>query len=135
MSKVYYFLTMTIGLTILMKLAGVPYGGEGLLNYFGLNTNNIFPKTAEFYILVVGVFIIAAAIGAVFSNKEAALRAGMGTGIMGVGIGAFVGILTFIKGIASGTDTWIFNVVLLIFAVYIVGFVWSMISWWSGVDD
>ena len=135
MSKVYYFLTFTVGLTLLMKMAGIPYGGEGLLDYFGLNTESLFPKTSEFYVMIVGMFVIAAAIGAVFSNKEAALRAGIATGIMGVGIGAFIGILTYVKNFNDSTSSWIFSVVLLIFTVYIVGFVWSMISWWSGMDD
>ena len=134
MSKVYYFMILTIGLTILMKMAGVPYGGEEVLNWIGLNTDSIYVTTSYFFIAVVAVFGIAATIGAVFSNKEAALRAGISSGIMGIGIGCFVGILNYVKDISTGSDSWVFYVVFLIFAVYIVGFIFAMIDFWGGTN-
>ena len=134
MSKVYYFIIFTIGLTILMKMAGIPYGGEEVLNWIGLNTDSTFVTTSYFYIAIVVMFGIAATMGAVFSNREASLRAGIATGIMGVGVGAFIGILNYVKNISSGNDSWVFSVVFLIFSVYIIGFIMSMIEFWGGTN-
>lgn len=132
MSKVYYFITMTLGITLLMKMAGIPYGGEDLLNWIGLNTDNVFVTTSYFYVAVVVMFGVAATVGSIFS-KESSLRATLATGIMGVGVGAFVGILNYTKDLAMGTSQeWVYYVVFLIFGVYIVGFVFSMIEWWGG---
>lgn len=133
MSKVYYFITFTIGLTILMRLAGVPYAGESqIINWLGLDPSGMYVKTSTFYLALIVVFGIAAAVGAVLSNKEAAIRAGIATGIMGIGIGTFIGILQTINSLTSGTsDSWIFSIVFLLFSVYIVGFIFAMIEWWS----
>jgi hypothetical protein len=136
MSKVYYFITMTIGLTILMRLAGIPYAGETqILEWLGLDINNVYTTTSAFYLMLVaplGFFVIAAGIGAVFSNKEAALRAGIAAGIMGVGMGTFIGILQYVQNVTRDTpNTWIFSLVFLIFSTYIVGWIFAMLEWWS----
>ena len=132
MSKVYYYITITIGITILMKLAGIPYiGSETFLNWLGLNPDNIVVSTSSFVIAVIVMFGVGATLGSVFS-KESSLRATLATGILTTGIGAFLGILNYVKDIAQGSQEWIFYIVFMIFAVYISGFIFSMIEWWGG---
>jgi hypothetical protein len=136
MEKLYYFIIFTTGITILMKMAGIPYAGENeIINWLGLNIDNFAPKTSLFYLAltapIIGLFAIAAVIGLVASNKEASLRAGLASGILGVGVGSFIGILSYIKDIATDSQIWIFYVTFLIFAVYIVGYVLATIEWWS----
>lgn len=132
MSKVYYFITITIGLTILMKLAGVPYAGsEQLIDWLGLDPNNLYVTSSVFFGIIIAMFGTAAAMGVVSSNREASLRAGISTGILGVGIGAFIGILQTVKNMAQGSQEWVFYIVFMIFVVYITGFIFAMIEFWG----
>ena len=136
MSKVYYFISITMGLTILMKLAGIPYTGEEqMLNWLGLDPNNFNPTNSLFYVALIapitGLFTVAAVVGSIFS-KESTIRAVLASGILGVGIGAFVGILNYVKDIAQGSQQWVFYIVFMIFAVYITGYVLALIDWWGG---
>lgn len=143
MSKVFYFITITIGLTILMYLAGIPYAGSNtFLNWMGLNPTNssadlsnpTIPTTnsSTFVIAVIAVFAVGATLGSIFS-KESSLRAILATGILTTGVGAFVGILSFVKDIAQAEgQIWIYWFVFLILGVYIAGFVLSMLDWWGG---
>ena len=132
MSKVYYYITITIGLTILMKLAGIPYAGsDTFLNWMGLDPNNLGVSTSYFVIAVIGVFAVGATLGSIFS-KESSIRATIATGILTTGIGAFMGILLYVKDIAQGSQQWVFYIVFMIFAVYISGFIMSMIDFWGG---
>lgn len=132
MSKVYYYITITIGITILMKLAGIPYAGsDTFLNWIGLDPNNLGVATSAFVIAVIGVFAIGATLGSIFS-KESSIRATIATGILTTGIGAFMGILLYVKDIAQGSQEWVFYIVFMIFAVYISGFILSMVDWWGG---
>lgn len=137
MAKLYYFMIMTVGLTILMKVAGIEFGGESMLDWVGISLDIQFITSSAFYIALTLFFLAAAGIGAVLSNREASLRAGFiwtttGTGILGMGIGTFVGILNHIKNINQGaSDIWIYYVVLLIFSVYIIGYIMALFEWWS----
>ena len=132
MSKVYYYITITIGLTLLMRFAGIPYiGSEALLNWIGLNPDNVVVSTSYFVLAVIGMFAVGATLGSIFS-KESSIRATMATGILTTGIGAFLGILNYVKDIAQGSQQWVFYLVFMIFAVYISGFILSMVDWWGG---
>lgn len=136
MEKIYYLIILTVSLTVLMQLAGITYTGQiEILNWLGMDINNFNPKTSDFYLAltapIVGLFIVGAAVGAVASQREASLRAGMAGGILGVGAGAFVGILLHIKNVATGNDDWIFYLVFLIFSVYIVAYILAALEWWS----
>jgi len=134
MSKVYYYITITIGLTILMKLAGVPYAGsDTLLTWMGLDYNNLAVSTSYFVLAVIGCFTVGAVLGSIFS-KESSIRATIATGILTTGIGAFIGILNYVKNAAQGSQEWIFYIVFMIFAVWISGFIFSMIGWWGGTE-
>ena len=132
MSKVYYYITITIGLTLLMRFAGIPYvGSETLLDWIGLNPDNVVGTTSTFILAVLGMFTAGAVLGSIFS-KESSIRATMATGILTTGIGAFMGILNYVKDVAQGSQEWVFYIVFMIFAVFITGFILSMIDWWGG---
>ena len=135
MSKIYYFMTITVGLTILMKFAGIPFAGQDtLINMFGLDPTNITTSTTFFMITLAAAFVIAAATGSFFS-KESSIRAGFITavGFLGIGIGTFVGLLAKIYDITKGaSDQWIYYLTFMIFAIYIVGYIIAIIGFWGG---
>lgn len=132
MEKLYYLIILTVSLTVLLQLAGISYaGGLEVTKWLGMDVNNFNPKTSDFYLAVIGLFLIGASIGAVASNREASIRAGVAGGILATGIGTFVGILLHVKNIATGNDNWIFYLVFLIFSVYIVAYVLAALEWWS----
>ena len=134
MSKIYYYMTITIGLTILLKLAGIQIAGaDSLINLFGLDSNNVTTSTS-FFIITLGIsFAIAATLGSIFS-KESSVRAGfiIATGVVGIGIGTFIGILNYVRNTAQGSQEWIFYIVFMIFAVWIVGYILALIDFWGG---
>ena len=134
MSKIFYYMTMTVGLTILLKLAGVSYAGEDqLINLFGLDPSNFSVETSFFLITLGIAFGIAATLGSIFS-KESSVRAGLivAIGIMGMGIGSFIGLLLYVKDIATGTQEWVYYVTFMIVAVYVVGYILAIIDFWGG---
>ena len=134
MSKITYYMTMTIGLAILMKLAGIPYvGSDTLLNLLGLNIDNLSVSTSFFVITLITSLGIAATLGSIFS-KESSIRAGIiiAIGIMGFGIGTFIGIFNYVKDIAQGTQTWVLYVVFMIMSIYIVGYILAIVDFWGG---
>jgi hypothetical protein len=131
MSKAYYFITITIGLTLLMKFAGIPYAGsDALLSWVGLNPDNLAVSTSYFVLAVIGCFSIGMVLGSIFS-KESSIRASIATGILTTGIGAFIGILSYVKDVAVGSQEWIFYIVFMIFGVYITGFIFAMLEFWG----
>lgn len=134
MSKINYYMTMTVGLAILLKFAGIPYvGSDTLLNLLGLDINNITVSTS-FFIITLGVSLgIAATLGSIFS-KESSIRAGfiIAIGVMGFGIGTFIGIINYVNDIAQGSQLWVSYVVFMIMSVYIVGYILALVDFWGG---
>lgn len=135
MAKVDYFIGLTIFLTLLMKMTGIDYGGTQLLTWIGLDVNNFAVSTGYFAVAVAGLFIAGATIGLVASNREASLRAGLSSGMLLVGIGTFIGILQYVQSFNDAVNgAWVFNVVFLIFSVYIVSYIMALISFWGGTN-
>lgn len=132
MEKLYYYILITFGLTILMNLAGVPFVGQDqMMNWLGISTTSMFVTTSTFYIAVLALFALSAGVGLVLSPKESTFRAIMCTGIVGVGIGTLSSILLKIKDVSTGSSDWIFYLCTLIFSVYIVGFILATLEWWG----
>jgi hypothetical protein len=135
MSKIYYYMTITVGLAILMKFAGIPFAGQDtLINLFGLDPNNITTANTFFITTLIAAFVVAAATGSFFS-KESSIRAGfiVAVGFLGVGIGTFIGILGAVKNATMGaSDQWIYYLTFLVFAIYIVGYIIALIGFWGG---
>lgn len=132
MSKVSNYLIFVFGLTILMKMAGVPYGGEEILNWIGLDITNIYVTTSYFFLAIIGIFTLSVGLGAVLSNRESSIRAGLAIAIMGVGVSGMVGILNYVNDVSTGNDSWVYSIVFLILSVYIIGFIMAMVDWWGG---
>jgi hypothetical protein len=135
MTKIWYFVTITVGLTLLMKLAGIPFtGSDALLTLFGLDSNNLSVSTS-FFVITMGIALgVAATLGSIFS-KESSVRAGfiIAIGVMGIGVGTFIGILKAVYNVTNGTSqVWVYNLLFLVFAVYIVGYFLALFDYWGG---
>jgi hypothetical protein len=131
-SKVYYFITITLALTVLLNLARNHFiRADELLNWAGIKPDNLTVSTSYLVIAITGMFLIGAATGSIFS-KESSLRATISTGILLTGIGAFMGILNYVNGIATGTEEWVYWIIFMLFVVWISGFIFAMIEFWGG---
>ena len=133
MSKVYYFMTTTIGIVVLMYLAGITFIGQSeIFTWLGINADNLLLNSGYFIAAAASLFVLGAAAGAILANRESAFRAGIAGGMLTIGSGAFISILNHIKSIVTTTDQWVYTVVFVMFAVYMVGFIISLIEWWGG---
>lgn len=132
MTKLYYYMTFTVGITILMKLAGLPFISDNIINYFGLDPNNLTVATSSFVLSLITLFSIGGAVSTFFFGKENTLLATVAGGLMSVGIGVFVSIIQYAKNYSDSVNGWVFYLIYLIFSVYIVGYLMSLLEWWSG---
>ena len=62
--KLYYFLTILVGLMILMNLAGINTSSGYLLTYFGVMHPEEF-QSSELYTVILAIFIAAVVAGVV----------------------------------------------------------------------
>ena len=132
--KVYFYLVITVGLMILLNMAGidVPSG-------FVLSTLNIFNlenfTTSTFYLALIAVFIVSSGFIIIGSftriPPESSLLAGFVSLTLVLLIGDIIAIYTHMKSL--GVD-WAANLSLLILAPFVVGYVLALIEFWRGTD-
>ena len=137
-------MTLTVALTLLLIMSGINYGGETVLSYMGFNmtSNNgtsttvgmndgFNVKSNSLVIALFLLFSIGAIAGSIFS-KESTLLSPIAAGLLGVGIGNFISILLYVDKLNDAFSNVVFNITLIIFSIYIIGYIISMVEWWRG---
>ena len=137
MSKVYNYMVLAVGLTFLLKFAGIPSGADGLLSYIGLSGNASGISSGAFFIALVALFTLGSATGIAISfftksPSETWVIQGIALGIFTVITSTFVSVVNYASGNAP---LWIYYIVWMIFIPLLVGFGTSIISWWRGGDS
>lgn len=132
MSKVWTFVTITVGLTLLMKLAGIPTGLDWMLSFLGLtdgataNNSTFFLAIATLLSISTGVSIVIGIFGR--AAPEYAILAPFAVANLLVFASTFVSIISY----TSSFENWIRYPIFLIFGVLTVGFVLAVIEWTFG---
>lgn len=132
MSKVYTYMMVAVGLTFLLKFAGIPSGADQFIVWLGLSTDASGIALGTFYLGVLGVFIAgstASIIIGTFSRitPESYLTATISAGIFTVVTSTFVSVVNYNSSLG-----FIYYLTYLIFVPFIISFGIAMISYWRG---
>lgn len=139
MSKVFNYMVISSGLTLLLGLAGIITGAEAQLNWLGfsltgslIDVSNI--PLGNFFSRITDLFIVGAAAGIVVgfftrSQTESYIIAPVAAGIFTIITSIFMAILNYTSGMG-----YVYYIVMLIFVPLLMGFAISIISYWRGSD-
>lgn len=134
MSKVYNYMVLAVGLTFLLKFAGIPSGADALLSWVGLSGDVSGVSLGVFFTAVVILFTVGTGIGIAISfitrsPSETFLVASIALGVFTVITATFVSVINFTKDMG-----YIYYITWLVFAPLIVSFAIAIIQFWRGSD-
>lgn len=134
MSKVYTYMVIAVGLTFLLKFAGLPSGADAFISWLGLTGGAGGISLGTFYLGVVAIFVVGVAGGITISfftktNSESYIIAPLASGIFTVIVSTFISIINYAQDFG-----WVYYVVYLIFVPLIVGFGIAILQFWRGTD-
>lgn len=134
MSKVYNYMIIAVGLTFLLKFAGIPSGADTFISWMGLTTNASGVSFGTFFVAIAALFIVGTGTGIAISfltrsPSESFIVAPIALGIFTVITSTFVSILNYTQDMG-----YIFYIVWLIFVPLLLAFGIAIIQFWRGVD-
>lgn len=134
MSKVYTYMVIAVGLTFLLKFAGIPSGADAFISWLGLSETASGISLGLFMIGVAAVFTASVIVGGTIqvgffgtSTPESKIVATFATAVLVVFTSTFVSIITYTKDLG-----FIYYITWLIFIPLLVGFGISIIEYWRG---
>lgn len=140
MSKSFNYIIVVTWLMIGLSLLGLSTGAtHGLLEALGYPNFGNF-KLAEFFSSITSIFIFGTAASSliigylVTQNPDSALKAGAAALFAGWVVSDFAGLSNSIGQAVTGDLVWLALVIQSLIWVMAAGFVFAMISWWSGSD-
>jgi len=130
MGKVGNYIIITIGLVLLLKIAGIPTGLDWIASFVGLSTTSSAVNTSSFIaavIILLSVSVTGAIIIGTFSQtaNDYVVKSGFGIATVLLFVSTFVGIMSYM----SQFQSWLFYPVLLIMGVMSIDFIWSTVNW------
>ena len=144
--KVYNYIVITLGILILMQLAGLPTGAmDKIFDIFGLTFTEEGFTTASFsasdffnaIFSIEGILAALALGGAVLigilsrTSPENFIILPFITGTLALFLSGFISIMNY--SIANH-QIWISSIILMIFAPLTVGFILSLVEFFRGTD-
>lgn len=132
MSKVYNYMMLSVGLTFLLKFAGIPSGADAFITYLGLSSGASGIGLGDFFAGVVAVFAIGTGAGIVIgfftkAQSESFIIAPLAAGIFTVITSTFISIVNYTSGMG-----YIYYITFMIFIPLLVSFAIALISYWRG---
>lgn len=130
MSKVWNMILVLTGVTLLMKIAGIPTGLDWLFDFLGLTSSGFTGSQSGLWIKI--GLLLAASVGVAvvvgFFTKasfEWMIVAPFATGTAYIFISTFVSIINY----ASNFDSWISYTMISIYGILGIGFMWGLLEW------
>lgn len=133
MAKLWTYLTIMIGITALLTLAGIDTGLGWFLNIVGMGSGSASFSTSSLLIAIGLVLASAGVVGAggIFLGFftmipfEYVFLAPFATGTLI----AFIGVFTAVINYANGFPGWIYYPIWIIFGVLAIGYAMAAIEW------
>lgn len=135
MSKVFNYMILAVGLTFLLKFAGIPSGADSLLTYLGISNNIENISLGYFFVAVAAIFTVGVGSGIAISfltrtSSETYVIAPIALGIFTVLVSTFVSIILYTKDMG-----YVYYIVWLIFTPLLLGFGIAIINFWRGSES
>lgn len=134
MSKVYNYMVIAVGITFLLKFAGIPSGADAFIEWLGLAADASQISLGTFFVSVATIFTVGLGTGIAigfFTNvpTESFIIAPVALGIFTVITSTFVSVVNYTKDMG-----YIYYIVWMIFIPLLAGFGIAIISYWRGAD-
>lgn len=134
MSKVYNYMVMSVGIVLLLKLAGVPTGADSFLIYLGLSGDISQISFGSYLLAIFAIFTVGAgaAIAISFITKspsESYIVGTIASGILAIITSTFVSLISYTSDLG-----FVYYIVYLIFVPLLIGFGIAIIQFWRGTD-
>lgn len=134
MAKIYNYLIISVGLTFLLKFAGIPSGADSLISWLGLTGDPSGVSLGTFFMGVGALFAVGTGSGIAISfftksSSETYVIAPICLGIFTVITSTFISLVNYTKDMG-----FVFYIVFLMFVPSLIGFAAAIISFWRGSD-
>lgn len=134
MGKLFNFIIMTVGLAFMVHLSGISAGTDFLLDDLGFSRDAFSLTNSAFYgliILALTITVSAIIIGT-FSqtSPEYLIRSGIAVGPFLI----FISVYTAIIGYSNSFSSWVKFPIWVIFGLFGVGLIMSLVEWVLGSD-
>lgn len=135
MAKLWTYITMMVGVTFLLKIAGIPTGIDWILTFIGYSNGNVV-NNSTFYTAVIALFAISTGASIIIGSfgrtaPEYAILAPFATANLVVFAATFIAIANYMSNFGS----WLYYPVLGIMLVYGIGFLFATVSYVFGGDQ
>lgn len=133
MEKVWTYVMLSVGLALIMNLAGIPTGLDWLLSSVGLSTSGSTVNLSTFFIAIVALFTLAT--GGAFiigffgrSAPEYSFLAPFASVSVLIFVTTFISVVNYMQS----QQSYFFYPILVIFGVLSVGFIFAIVEWVFG---
>ena len=139
MAKVFQFLIILAGLSLLLGFLGVSTGGGVLLRAMGYSNDAINLQTSQIWIYIVsGIFAIAAAAELIYglitrNSADSSIRAAL-CGFLATFVADFIGIINYFNIYSAMELKWVGVLVTLIYTPMLLGYLIALVMFWGGND-
>lgn len=132
--KMYYFLTMILGIMILLNLAGINTTTGYILNYLDIVDHPENLQSSHLYAVILAIFLTAVTGGIVIgfftkSSPESYLIAPL-AGILVLFVGDIISVITYVNSLGTSFVNYI---ILMVMSVIAFGYLISVVDWWRGL--
>ena len=132
MSKVYNYMIMAVGITLLLKFAGIPSGADAFLSWLGLADTPSGVSLGTFFVGVAALFTAGLGAGIIIGSftrtqTESYVVAPVAAGIFTVITSTFITIVNYTQDMG-----WVYYVVYMIFIPFLIAFGIAITEWWRG---
>ena len=132
MSKVYNYMIIAVGITFLLKFAGIPSGADVFITWLGLSGNTSNISLGTFFVGVASLFTVGLGAGIIIgtftrASPESFIVAPVAAGIFTVITSTFVSVINY-----TASFGYIYYLVFMIFIPFLVAFGIAIIEFWRG---
>lgn len=134
MSKVYNYMILAVGLTFLLKFAGLPTGADAVINYLGLGGDASGIGLGVFFVAIGAIFAVGTGTGIAISfltksPSETFIIAPIALGVFTVISSTFIAIINYTSNLG-----FVYYLSWLIFMPLLAAFGIAIIQFWRGGD-
>jgi hypothetical protein len=134
MSKVYNYMILAVGLTFLLKFAGIPSGADAFISWLGLSGDAGGISLGTFFLGVAALFIVGTGSGIAISfftksSSETWIVAPIAAGIFTVITSTFISVINY-----TADFGFVYYITWLIFMPLLSAFAIAIIQFWRGTD-
>lgn len=132
MSKVYNYMILAVGLTFLLKFAGIPSGADAFISWMGLSGNPGEISLGASFVGIAAIFAIGIGTGIAISfftktSPESYIVAPVAAGLFTVMTSTFISVVNY-----TADFGYIYYLTFMIFIPLLAAYGVALINYWRG---